>query len=393
MNANQPMEENFSFLEGGLFRKTQIKLGLHNTQGKLALMGLCFAWLPLAILTAIEGTLYSGADLPLLKDVAMNARLLIALPMLIAIRNIIDIKTTAVIKYFTNSLLEEEGRQKMLTITLPRIRKLASSSLTELILILIVIAFVMGLLKSGVYSELQSGSTTWKFIGMSDGNVMSLAGKWAVFVSIPFFQFLLLQWLWRYVVWMMLLFSFSRAPLQLLPTHADRAGGLGILILAQRTFNTIFIACSLVISSQLIMQIIKQPENFKMVAMITVGFIIFCLILLILPLVFFSPKLVITKQRGLLHMSNLSVELSSTFEKEWLNTIPLEKRIEDQHVDPSMAFDYASMFDLLEQLRIIPVTIRDIISLAVMLLVPFIPILFFYFSAAEILQKIVGLLM
>ena len=127
--------------------------------------------------------------------------------------------------------------------------------------------------------------------------------------------------------------------------------------------------------------------------MVTIGFIVFCLILLIVPLVFFAPKLVVTKQRGLLNLSNLAVELSSTFEKEWLNTIPLEKRIEEQHVDPSMAFDYASMYDLLEQLRIIPVTIRDIISLAVMLFVPFIPILFYYFSAAEILQKIVGLLM
>lgn len=393
MELAQPRVENFSFLEGGLFRNAQIKLGLHHSQGKLALIGLCFAWIPLAILTATEGTLYSGAHLPLLKDVATNARLLIALPMLIAIRNIIDIKTTAIIKYFTESLLDAEGRERMVTIILPRIRKLACSSLTELILILIVIGSVLGLLKSGVYSELQSGSTTWKYIGMAEGKIMSMAGKWAVFVSIPFFQFLLLQWLWRYTVWMILLFSFSRSRLKLLPTHADRAGGLGILILAQRTFNTVFIACSLVISSQLIVQISKHPENFKTVGMVTIGFIVFCLILLIVPLVFFAPKLVVTKQRGLLNLSNLAVELSSTFEKEWLNTIPLEKRIEEQHVDPSMAFDYASMYDLLEQLRIIPVTIRDIISLAVMLFVPFIPILFYYFSAAEILQKIVGLLM
>lgn len=251
MELTQQRKENFSFLEGGLFRNAQVKLGLHHSQGKLALIGLCFAWLPLAILAAIEGTLYSGVELPLLKDVAMNARLLLALPMLIAIRNIIDIKTTAVIKYFTESLLDAEGRERMMTITLPRIRKLACSSLTELILMLIVISFMLGLLKSGVYSGLQSGSTTWKFIGMADGNVISLAGKWAVFVSIPFFQFLLLQWIWRYLMWMLLMFRFAKAPLKLLPTHADRAGGLGIIILAQRTFNTIFIACSIVIASQL----------------------------------------------------------------------------------------------------------------------------------------------
>ncbi len=393
MELTQQRKENFSFLEGGLFRNAQVKLGLHHSQGKLALIGLCFAWLPLAILAAIEGTLYSGVELPLLKDVAMNARLLLALPMLIAIRNIIDIKTTAVIKYFTESLLDAEGRERMMTITLPRIRKLACSSLTELILMLIVISFMLGLLKSGVYSGLQSGSTTWKFIGMADGNVISLAGKWAVFVSIPFFQFLLLQWIWRYLMWMLLMFRFAKAPLKLLPTHADRAGGLGIIILAQRTFNTIFIACSIVIASQLMVFISRHSESISTVRIEVIGFVIFCLMLLILPLVFFAAKLVRTKQLGLLHLSKLSVELSSTFEKEWLNDIPLEKRIEDQHVDPSMAFDYASMYDSLQQLRVIPITLRDIISLAVMLLAPFIPILFIYYSAAEVMQKLVGLLL
>ena len=92
-------------------------------------------------------------------------------------------------------------------------------------------------------------------------------------------------------------------------------------------------------------------------------------------------------------MSKLSVELSSTFEKQWLNDIPLEKRIEDQHVDPSMAFDYASMYDLLQQLRIIPVTLRDVASMAIMLLIPFLPILFIYYSAAEVMQKLAGLLL
>ncbi len=393
MNANQSTAENFSFLEGGLFRKAQIKLGLDHSQGKLALIGLCFAWIPLAILTAIEGTLYSGTDLPLLKDIAMNARLLLALPMLIAIRNIIDIKTTAVIRYFTESLLDAEGRQRMLSITLPRIRKLACSSLTEVIIILIVISFMMGLLSSGVYSGLQSGSTSWKFVGAADGNVISMAGKWAVFVSIPFFQFLLLQWIWRYLMWMLLMLRFAQAPLKLLPTHADRAGGLGIIILAQRTFNTIFIACSIVIASQLMVFISRHSESISTVRIEVIGFVVFCLMLLILPLVFFAGKLVKTKQLGLLHLSQLSVELSSTFEKEWLNDIPLEKRIEDQHVDPSMAFDYGSMYDTLQQLRVIPITLRDIISLAAMLLVPFIPILFIYYSAAEVMQKLLGLLM
>lgn len=385
--------ENYSLIEGGLFRKAQMKFGVENHQGILALAGICFAWLPLVLLTALDGTLYDGASMPFLHDVAMHARILIALPVLILIRSIIDIKTTAVIKYLTDSLLDSEEQQKMVSVTLPRMRKLACSSLTEIILLLLVIASVLSLYQSGAYTELLGGSTSWKHVGAHDGHMLSLAGKWAAFVSIPFFQFLLLQWLWRYIVWIMLLYHFSSLPLKLLPTHADRSGGLGIIILAQRSFSFIFFAGSMVISGQLIVLIMNSPGDILVVQRVGIGYILLSLLLLLLPLLFFIGKLVKTKQLGLLRLSKLGTEMSRTFENDWLTDIPFEKRIEDRRVDPSMAYDYSSMYDVLQQLRVVPVTIRDIISLAVSIAIPFLPILFVYFSAAEVLQKIIGLLM
>lgn len=393
MSINQPLTEEYSLITGGLFRKVQMKLGVHNHQGVLALAGICFAWLPLVILTTLDGTLYSGASLPFLKDVAMHARILIALPVLILIRNVINIKSTAVIKYMSESLLDEDERKTMLSGTLPRLRSLACGSFTEIILILIVLGSVFSLAQGSVYGGIQGDATTWKFAGIPEDNVMSPAGKWAFFVSIPFFQFLLLQWLWRYVVWMMLLFRFSSSPLKLLPTHADRSGGLGIIILAQRSFSFIFVAGSLVISGQLMVYIMNSPDDILMVQRVGLGYIILCVILLILPLLFFIGKLVRTKQLGLLHLSKLGTELSRTFEEEWLNDKPILKRIEDRHVDSSMAYDYSSMYDLLQQLRVVPVTLRDVIGLVVSLALPFIPILFIYYSAAEVLEKIIGLLM
>lgn len=393
MEPNQVNQDNYSFIEGGLFRKVQLKLGVDNHQGMLALAGICFAWLPLVIFTGIEGNLYDGAHTPFVKDVAMHARILIALPVLILIRTVITIKTTAAIKYMTDSLLDSDERHKMLSVTLPKMRKIACSSLTEITLILIIVVSVFSLIQSGAYSELLGEASTWKFSSVQGDSVMTLAGKWAFFISIPFFQFLLLQWIWRYIVWIMLLFRFSRLPLLLLPTHADRAGGIGILILAQRTFSFIFVAGSLVISGQLIVYIMNTPDDILMVQRIGIGYIILGVILLLLPLLFFIDKLVKTKQVGLLRMSKLGTDMSRVFENEWLNDQTLEKRIEDKHVDPSMAYDYASMFDNIQQLRVVPVTLRDIAGLVLTIALPFIPILFVYYSATEVLQKIIGLLM
>lgn len=392
-NIDQQMTDPYSIIEGGLFRKVQMKLGVENHQGLLALAGLCFAWVPLVILTTIDGTVYAGVDLPFLNDVAMHARILIALPILILIRNVINIKTTAVIRYIAESLLDDEERQKFLSVKLPKMRKLACSSLTEGVILLIVLASVLSLIQSGAYGGLQGSATSWKFVGLPADNIISLAGKWAAYISVPFFQFILLQWLWRYTVWMMLLLHLSRLPLKLRPTHADRSGGLGIIILAQRSFSYIFVAGSLVISGQLIVFIMNSPDNMLMIQRVVIGYIILCLMLLILPLIFFIGKLVRTKQLGLLHLSELGIDISKTFESDWLNKKPIEERIEKRQVDPSLAYDYSSMYDLLQQLRVVPITTLDVIGIVLSLALPFLPVLFVYYSASEVLSKIIGLLM
>ena len=149
----------------------------------------------------------------------------------------------------------------------------------------------------------------------------------------------------------------------------------------------------MVISGQLIVLIMNSPDDFLLIQRVVIGYIILSLLLLLLPLLFFIGKLVRTKQKGLLHLSKLGTEMSRTFEKDWLTDIPFEKRIEDRQVDPSMAYDYSSMYDVLQQLRVVPVTVRDIVSLVVSIAIPFLPILFVYFSAAEVLQKIIGFLL
>jgi hypothetical protein len=392
MDANQLNSDHYSFLEGGLFRKAQKKFGIENHQGFLAVAGICFAWLPLVILTAIDGKLVTGATHTFLQDVAMHARILVAVPVLILIRRVIDIKTSAVTGYISESMLDADVRQKLLTVQLPWLRKLACSSWTEVVLLLIVASAVISVYHSGVYGGLQGVDSDWKFVGRPEENVLSLAGKWAVCISIPFFQFLLLQWLWRYMVWMMLLLHFSKLPLKLLPTHADRSGGLAIVMLAQQSLSFIFVAGSLVISGQLLVHLTNSPDNIMMVQRVAIGYILLSVFLLILPMLFFLGRLVRTKQLGLLRLSMLGTAMSKAFEQEWLNDKPVEQRIEAGLVDPSMAYDYSCMYDQLQQLRVLPVTIRDIISMVVGLALPFIPILFVYYSAAEVLQKILGFL-
>ena len=221
---------------------------------------------------------------------------------------------------------------------------------------------------------------------------MSKAGYWAVLISIPIFQFLLFRWLWRYLIWMILLFRLSKTQLNLLATHADRAGGMGIIMLAQKSFNLVFVAGSVVLSGQLIMDLQRHPDQFITIRNETIGYVVIALIILLVPLLFFSIKLLRAKNNGLEHLSTLGCSLSSKFEKEWTEDSPIDKRIDNNKVDPSMLYDYMSLYEQIEQLRIVPATIREVAGMAILLFIPFVPIFFVHFSVKELLQKIGGML-
>jgi len=77
---------------------------------------------------------------------------------------------------------------------------------------------------------------------------------------------------------------------------------------------------------------------------------------------------------------------------EALVKLPIEKRLDDKQVDPSMLTDYDSVFDTVQQIRMIPSTIRDVIGMAIPLIIPFLPLLLIHFSVVELLQKIMKLL-
>ena len=381
----------FTLSDGGPFYKAMVKMHLLNIK-RLAIAALCITWLPLVAITAMEGTLYSGTELPFLSDVAMQARVLVALPMLILIKSTIENRETAVIRYILETLVTAEERAIIVDTTLVKARKLTSSGITELLLLLGVIIATISLVKGGVYGGLQKGTTSWMISAQGSDQGLSTAGYWAVLVSIPVFQFLFAGWLWRYIVWMLLLFRLSKAHLNLLPTHADRAGGLGMIMLAQKSFNLLFVVGAIIISGQFIVQLTKYPDHFEAIRNEVIGYVLVCIAFILIPLLFFSGKLLRAKNIGLHQLSVLGASLSCKFEREWIKDSSIDDRIEESKSDPSLLYDYAGMYEQLQKLRFVPVALNDIAGLALALLIPFIPILFVHFSVGELLQRIGGML-
>lgn len=393
MNNKYGISEEYAIAEDGPLFSLLLRQRLFNTPFRLVTMVFCITWLPLFILSFLEGSLVSGVQRPFLYDIAMQARILVALPMLVLLKSIVNQRLSVTSQHLCNSLLDNEERQKIIKITFPRARKLTNSVITEIILILIVVAATTSMVNGGFYSALGNGITSWMTTHQETHLKLSMAGRWSVFVSIPVIQFFIGRWIWRYIVWVMFLFRLSKSKLDLLPTHADNAGGLGVIMLAQRSFNIFFIAMGVIFSGELISQLLINPDAFDAIRNEVVAYIIFCVIVLTVPAAFFTSKLSEVRTQGLLHLSKLSTSLSQKFEREWVNNKPVEAILEKQEIDPSMVFDYNGIYESFHKLNVIPVTTNDFIGIAGFLFIPFIPILFVRFSISELLQGIVGTLL
>ena len=392
MNKNDFSPETFSLIEGGPIHKLLVKLNMDQHRWKLALIFLCITWLPLVVITAINGTLYNGAGLNFLEDYTMQGRLLIGIPMMILIKNIVYSKIPMVLHYISEVLMHPGDREQFIQGALQKAKNRSDSIWREILLLAMVIAIAISPIKGATVIEDRTGPGSWLASPKEGEQLLSLAGYWVRYISVPVFQYLLFGWLWRYTAWIMLLFRISRIKLKLQPTHPDSSGGLGIILLAQRNFNLPFIAFGSVISCALISNMLHDGVSFEMIRVELTGYIILSIILLLFPLFFFCEQLIDTKIKGKMDLSRAGIRLSHKFEEEWVKPLRLEDRVAEDAVDSSIQVDYYSNYEYLQQFRIVPITFRDVVLLALMLFVPFIPIFFIHFSITDLLQKLIGML-
>lgn len=358
----------------------------------LVFLVLGLTWLPLFVLNAIDGTLYAGSGRPFLRDIAIQGRILLGISLLILIRPMVFKRVPRVLKYISEVLVAPEDVEKYQSIALSRAKRNMDSVLSEIVILALVIGIAANPSadENFLVSKLESGS--WMIAHHEGRDVLSLAGNYAQYVSKPVFQFLLLRWLWRYIVWIIFLFRVSRLRLNLNATHPDGSGGIGIVYIGHRNFILFFMVCGVAISSMMISLMMENKSMFESIRIDIAGFVILSILLVCFPFLFFVGKLVDLKYDGQFKLSQTGVDLSRRFEDEWSKLIREEKRIVADSADSSMQNDYSSVFKLVQNFRVIPIRMSDITSMMMILFSPFLPILFIRYPIAELVERLVGLL-
>src|SRR4051812_18417075 len=103
---NPPTDTDFSLVQGGPLFQLLLRTGLWGPDVDLATRRIIVislvAWLPLLILSAVEGHAFRGVEVPFLKDLGAQARFLLSVPLLIAAEVIVHRRLMVIVRQFVD---------------------------------------------------------------------------------------------------------------------------------------------------------------------------------------------------------------------------------------------------------------------------------------------------
>ena len=211
-------------------------------------------------------------------------------------------------------------------------------------------------------------------------------------MSIPFFQFLLARWLWRFLIWTHLLWSLSKMDLYLVPTHPDLAAGLGFLSPAQAKYGIVIFALSSVIAAKIGEEILYDGASLLDYKFIIIGYVVLMLIVLMAPLLVFTPKLLAVKRRGLLEYSALANEYTQAFDRKWVRKEGAEGESLLGSGDIQSLADLGNSFGYVRNMRTFPVDLNGVIPPVMAVVLPMLPLVLTVYPFNDLVVKIVGFL-
>ena len=349
-----------------------------------------FAWLPLLLLSALEGQLLGGkAAVPFLMDIEVHVRFLLVLPLFIIAELVVHQRMRFVVRQFLERNLIPESALPRFDGVIASALRLRNSVLAEVLLI----AFVYGVGVMLVWRQYTALATaTWYAVPTVEGLQLSLSGMWFGYVSLPIFQFLLLRWYFRIFIWVRFLCQVSRIDLSLVPTHPDRVGGLGFLANTVYAFTPLAVAHGALLAGMIANRIFylgAALTDFKIEIAVVV---VFLLIIVLGPLLVFAPQLAQAKRTGNREYGTLAERYVREFDAKWLRGgAPADEPFVGSGDIQSLA-DLGNSFEVVRTMQIAPITRDAIVRLAVATLVPIVPLLLTMMPLEELLKTLFGVL-
>jgi hypothetical protein len=345
------------------------------------------AWLPLLVLSVLDGSAWGGGGrLPFLIDIEANVRFLLAVPLLVVAEVAVHHEQRYIHRQLVaRGIVRAEDRPRLERIVLSTLR-LRNSIVPELLLIL----FVLTIGRHLWLEQVMLKSSTWYATRAEGGTSLTRAGLWLSWVSIPVCQFLLLRWYYRLALWGSAIVRVARLDLQLVPTHPDKAGGLGLLGVGLLAFAPLLIAQGMLLAGLLANRILIDGAtlpSFKLDILAVIGVLV---LILLAPMFALTPHLLRAKLKGLREYDFLAHRYVREFETKWLRggASPDEPFVGSADIQ-SLA-DLGNSYELIRNMRVVPFGNGVPLKLAMAVLVPMLPLVLTMIPLEEVISRLVG---
>ncbi len=234
--------------------------------------------------------------------------------------------------------------------------------------------------------------TSWYALPGAGTYSLTWAGFWYAFVSLPIGRFLLLRWYFRLLIWYSFLWRVSRLRLRLNPLHPDRAGGLGFLEHTIIAFSLVLIAQSAFLSGVIGNQIWHAGATLPEFKWEILGFTAFLLLLVLLPLSFFAAQMVGAGLNASREFGTLASRYAAEFRQKWLveGAAPGESLLGSGDIQ-SLA-DLANSYEVVRTMRPLLVDRYTVVRLAVLVVLPLLPLILTMIPLEELMQRLFKLL-
>lgn len=395
MLSEKPSEEeplDFSVVLGGplfqLYRRLHLSGGSLELSVRRTVAVTLFAWVPLLFISMATGTAWRGVREPFLLDADVNARLLVALPLLVGSEEFVHTRIRAAVRQFIARGLVTQDSLADFARAESRGLRLRDSRLAELVLL----GFVYAVGVSLIWHQFTPFQIeTWYRRIFNGASHVTAAGYWYTMISLPLFQFVLFRWYFRLGIWALFLSRVARCDLKLVPTHPDRAGGLGFLTDTTLALVPFLLAHGTLFSGVMAVGIFFGGRTFASYGPALGAFSAFATAVVVAPLVVFVLPLVRAKRAGVWDYGRFAQTYVAKFDQKWLRS----KAPSDDPPELLGTPDIEGLANIIQSfqatvvdMRLIPISPQIGLGLVIVTLLPAAPLLLTVMPAREILQVI-----
>jgi len=343
-----------------------------------------FAWLPLAIWAWQAGRALPGAPgEPLLQHFGVQARCLLAIPILILAQAFAHKTTTRLIPWFERSGVVPETRRSQFQDVVHGVQRLRSATLPWVVILGLVVAW------TAVGPVARKGEDlSWAMQDAAGPQHLGFGGWWFLYVARPIYIVLLLGWLWRLVLLTLLFRRTSKLGLDLVPTHPDRTGGLGFVERFAVMFAPVAFVLSAVLASNWAHQVLYHGISVQSLRTPAAIFVVVTLLLFLAPLLVFVGPLTAAKKRAELEYGALVGRHGDLVRKRWILREPIKDAslLEAPEIGP--VADTISLFQAVKNMKPMPIGKPSLLVIGLPAVLPLLAVFAIKIPITEILGKL-----